>query len=102
MSETDVAPGWYGKLPTLGDFASRRLDPEFIEQSRDFYEIISERYGRASTIITSNRDITEWVQLFDDSILANSALDRLAHNAHQMIIDGESYRKTKGTSRTAM
>ena len=41
----------------------------------------------SSTIITSNRHITEWVNLFDDSILANSALDRLAHNAHQMIIE---------------
>jgi DNA replication protein DnaC len=41
---------------------------------------------------------TEWVILFDDQILANSALDRLAHNAHQMIIEGESYRKKKGTS----
>lgn len=31
MSEDDTVPGWYGKLPTLGDFASRRLGPEFIE-----------------------------------------------------------------------
>lgn len=86
-------------LLVIDDFGLVRLTPE---QSRDFYEIISERYGRASTIITSNRDITEWVKLFDDSILANSALDRLAHNAHQMIIEGESYRKKKGTLRTIM
>ena len=86
-------------LLVIDDFGLVRLTSE---QSRDFYEIISERYGRASTIITSNRDITEWIQLFDDSILANSALDRLAHNAHQMVIDGESYRKKKGTLRTNM
>ena len=57
-------------------------------------------YERKSTIITSNRHITEWVSewvnLFDDSILAKSALDRLAHKAHQMIIEGESYRKKRG------
>lgn len=86
-------------LLVIDDFGLVRLTSE---QSRDFYEIISERYGRASTIITSNRDITEWVSLFDDSILANSALDRLAHNAHQMVIDGESYRKKKGTLKTNM
>lgn len=86
-------------LLVIDDFGLVKLSPE---QSRDFYEIISERYGRASTIITSNRDIAEWVHLFDDSILANSALDRLAHNAHQMIIEGESYRKKKGTMRTIM
>jgi DNA replication protein DnaC len=86
-------------LLVIDDFGLVRLTSE---QSRDFYEIISERYGRASTIITSNRDIIEWVDLFDDNILANSALDRLAHNAHQMVIEGESYRKKKGTLRTSM
>ena len=77
------------------DFGLERLTPE---QAHDFYEIISERYQRGATILTSNRHVTEWVSLFDDQILANSALDRLAHNAHQMIIEGESYRKKKGTS----
>ena len=86
-------------LLVIDDFGLERLAPE---QAHDFYEIISERYERASTIITSNRDIAEWVNLFDDSILANSALDRLAHNAHQMIIEGESYRKKKGTLKTIM
>jgi len=78
------------------DFGLERLTPE---QAHDFYEIISERYQRGATILTSNRHVTEWVSLFDDQILANSTLDRLAaHNAHQMIIEGESYRKKKGTS----
>lgn len=86
-------------LLVIDDFGLEKLSPE---QAHDFYEIISERYERASTIITSNRHIIEWVNLFDDSILANSALDRLAHNAHQMIIEGESYRKKKGTTKTIM
>jgi DNA replication protein DnaC len=63
------------------------------QEANDFYEIVVERYGRASTIITSNRHVDEWEALFDDPILANSALDRLAHNAYQVIIEGESYRK---------
>ena len=81
-------------LLVIDDFGLERLTPE---QAHDFYEIVSERYERGATIITSNRHVAEWVSLFDDQIIANSALDRLAHNAHQMIIEGESYRKKKGT-----
>jgi DNA replication protein DnaC len=42
--------------------------------------------------VTSNRAIEEWIPLFDDPILAQSALDRLAHNGHQIVMDGPSYR----------
>ena len=41
-----------------------------------------------ATVITSNRAVDEWVALFDDPILANSALDRFAHRAHQIVMDG--------------
>lgn len=74
----------------VDDFALRRLDAE---QSSDFYEVILERHRRASTIVTSNRTIDEWIPLFDDPILAQSAIDRLAHNAYQVVLEGESYRK---------
>lgn len=77
-------------LLIVDDFGLRRLDHE---QSSDLYEVIIERHRRASTIVTSNRAIEEWIPLFDDPILAQSALDRLAHNAHQVVIEGESYRK---------
>ena len=55
-----------------------------------------ERYGRASTIMTSSRHVDEWMGLFDDPLLANSMLDRLTHNAHLIVIEGESYRKRQG------
>jgi len=74
----------------IDDFGLRRLDAQ---QSSDFYEVILERHRRASTIVTSNRTIDEWIPLFDDPILAQSAIDRLAHNAHQLVIEGDSYRK---------
>jgi DNA replication protein DnaC len=51
----------------VDDFGLRRLDAE---QSSDLYEIILERHRRASTIVTSNRTIDEWIPLFDDPILA--------------------------------
>lgn len=81
------------ELLVIDDFGLERLTPE---QAHDFYEIVSERYERSSTIITSNRHVDEWTDLFDDAILANSTLDRLAHNAHQLVIEGESYRRKKG------
>lgn len=74
----------------VDDFGLRRLDPE---QSSDFYEVVLERHRRASTILTSNRTIDEWISLFDDPILAQSAIDRLAHNAYQVVIEGDSFRK---------
>lgn len=74
----------------IDDFGLRRLDAQ---QSSDLYEVILERHRRASTIVTSNRTIDEWIPLFDDPILAQSAIDRLAHNAYQVVIEGDSYRK---------
>lgn len=74
----------------IDDFGLRRLDAQ---QSSDLYEVILERHRRASTIVTSNRTIDEWIALFDDPILAQSAIDRLAHNAYQVVIEGDSYRK---------
>ena len=76
-------------LLIVDDFGLRRLNAQ---QSSDFYEVVIERHRRASTIVTSNRSIEEWIPLFDDPILAQSALDRLAHNAYQLVIEGESYR----------
>ena len=79
-------------LLIVDDFGLRRFDAV---QSSDVYEVIIERHRKASTIFTSNRDVAEWIPLFDDPILAQSALDRLAHNAHQIVIDGDSYRKRR-------
>jgi DNA replication protein DnaC len=76
-------------LLLIDDFGLRRLSAQ---QSSDFYEVIIERHRRSSTIVTSNRAIEEWIPLFDDPILAQSALDRLAHNAYQIVMEGDSYR----------
>jgi len=63
-------------------------------QTEDFYEIVTERHLKSSLIITSNRPPQDWIPLFPDPVMANSALDRLAHHAHHIIIEGgDSYRK---------
>ena len=51
-------------------------------------------------IITSNRAFAEWPELFGEPLLASAALDRLAHDAHQIVITGESYR-TRATRKRA-
>jgi DNA replication protein DnaC len=63
-------------------------------QAEDFYEIVTERHLKSSMIINSNRPPQDWIPLFPDPVMANSSLDRLAHHAHHIIIEGgESYRK---------
>ena len=68
-------------LVIVDAFGLRRLTAQ---QSSDFYDVLVERHTRAATIVTSNRVVDEWVALFDDPILANRALDRFAHRAHQL------------------
>ena len=62
-------------------------------QAEDFYEIVTERHLKSSIILTSNRPPQDWVPLFPDPVMANSALDRLAHHAHHIIMEGDSYRR---------
>lgn len=58
-----------------------------------FFQFVSVRYLRASTIITSNRSVREWVQIFaEDNMATTAILDRLFHKAHIFNIDGQSYR----------
>lgn len=80
-------------LLVIDDFGLQRLNPM---EAQDLYDVMIERYGKASTVMTSSRHVDEWMSLFDDPLLANSLLDRLTHNAHQIIIEGESYRKRMG------
>ena len=76
-------------LLIIDDFA---LEPMTRDESRDVYQLFVERNGRLSTIITSNRDTSEWIATFDDVLLAQSAVDRLASNAYDLVVEGESYR----------
>jgi DNA replication protein DnaC len=68
------------------------LRPLSGDEPLDLYEIIRQRYERAATLITTNRAVDELAQLFGDPLLASAAMDRLLHNAHVMVIEGDSYR----------
>jgi len=79
-------------LLILDDWA---LKPASTNLASDFYDVISERYDKKSTIITSQRDIKEWYDYISDPLIADACLDRLVHNAHKIEITGLSYRKKK-------
>jgi len=61
-------------LLILDEFGLQKLTPQ---QSTDLYKLIISRHLQSSLVVTSNRAVEEWLELFDDPILGNSALDRL-------------------------
>ena len=81
----------FAKIPLLiiDDFGLR---PMRSPQDEDFHDLISERYERASTIVTSNLDFSEWGSAFPNQLLAAATLDRLRHNAHRLVLEGASFR----------
>ena len=77
-------------LLTLDDLGLHRLNAQ---QSADLYELILNRHRVSNFIITSNRAVEEWLSIFEDPILGNSALDQLANASYQVVIEGSSYRE---------
>ena len=57
-----------------------------------FFQLVAKRYEKGSTLITSNRSVGEWGEVFGDSVVATAILDRLLHHSHVITIKGESYR----------
>jgi DNA replication protein DnaC len=57
-----------------------------------FFQFVSCRYEKNSTILTSNKSFTEWEELFGDPVIATAILDRLLHHCRVINIKGNSYR----------
>jgi len=64
-------------------------------QRNDLLEIMDDRHGSKSTIVTSQLPTTKWHPFIGDATLADAILDRLMHNAHKLKLKGESMRKIK-------
>lgn len=64
-------------------------------QYREFLEILDDRHGGGSTLITSQFPVSAWHEAIPDPTVADAILDRLIHNAHRIELKGESLRKRK-------
>jgi DNA replication protein DnaC len=71
------------------------LHPLTDSHRRDLLEILEDRYGNRSTVVTSQLPIAAWHDAIGDATLADAVLDRLVHNAYELQLKGESRRKTK-------
>src|SRR5665811_2054124 len=78
------------ELLILDDWGLATLTPE---QRRDLLEIVDDRHQRGSTIITSQVPVDHWHEVIADPTIADAVLDRLVHNAHRLVIRGDSMRK---------
>jgi DNA replication protein DnaC len=58
-----------------------------------FFQVISSRHERKSTIITTNRPFAQWGEIFDSTTVATAIADRLVYNSEVLILEGSSYRK---------
>jgi DNA replication protein DnaC len=63
------------------------------DQRRDLLEIMDDRHDRGSTIVTSQLPVDHWHTVIGDPTIADAVLDRLVHNAHRLVLTGDSLRK---------
>jgi DNA replication protein DnaC len=80
------------QLLILDDWGLQPLDGV---ARHDLLEILEERYGRRSTIITSQIPVDKWHELISDPTYADAILDRIVHNAHRINLTGHSLRRSR-------
>jgi DNA replication protein DnaC len=78
------------ELLILDDWGLTTLTPD---QARDLLEIVDDRHGRGSTIVTSQLPVEHWHETIGNPTVADAILDRLVHNAHRLMLTGDSLRK---------
>jgi DNA replication protein DnaC len=79
-------------LLILDDFGLQALD----NQSRlILLELIEDRHGKKSTIITSQLPVNEWYEVIGEKTVADAILDRLVHDANRLNLEGESMRRKR-------
>jgi DNA replication protein DnaC len=78
------------QLLILDDFA---LEPIDAQARHELLEIVEERHGRRSTLITSQLPVDQWHKIIANPTYADAILDRLVHNAHRIDLAGDSLRK---------
>lgn len=84
------------KLLVVDDWGLSKIEDR---QYREFLEILDDRQGSGSMLITSQFPINAWHQAIPDPTVADAILDRLIHNSHRIELQGESMRKTRSASK---
>lgn len=79
-------------LILFDDFGQNKLQAE---EARDLLEIMDDRHGQRSVIITSQLESSKWYELIADPTIADALLDRIIHRSHQIVVKGPSMRKEK-------
>ena len=69
------------------------------QEAKMFFQLIDRRYEKKSTIVTSNINLSNWNEVFVDSMLASAILDRLVHHSSIVNILGSSYRTATALSK---
>ena len=77
------------KLLIIDEIGYINLDRE---SANLFFQLISMRYEQKSTIITTNKNLSKWTDIFCEPVIANAILDRLLHHSNIVNIIGPSYR----------
>jgi DNA replication protein DnaC len=85
-------------LLILDDWGPDRLNAD---QRRDLMEIVEDRYGAGSTLITSQLPIDKWHEVIGEPTFADAILDRIVHNVYRLQLDGPSMRKVKAAEAEA-
>ncbi len=85
-------------LIVLDDWGLARLDST---ARRDLLELLDDRHGKRSTLVTSQLPVDHWHEVIGDPTLADAILDRLVHSAYRINLKGESIRKLIGQKLTA-
>ena len=95
-------PGWLLIVDELGyvplsktgaELLLREKLRELAAAERGRFEIFSQRYEQASTLVTSNLPFNEWTEIFGSDLrLTGALLDRLTHHVHILELNGDSYR----------
>lgn len=80
-------------LLVIDDFA---IAPITAADRNDLLELLDDRVGSRSRLITSQLPVSSWHQWLDDPTLADAILDRIVHSAHKIALKGESLRKKQG------
>jgi transposase len=79
-------------LILFDDFGQAKLQ---LEEARDLLEVMDDRHGQRSAIITSQLESSKWYELIPDPTIADALLDRIIHRSHLINVKGPSMRKTK-------